>query len=61
MNQTVKNLIENYEEYIEVIDEMIAEIKCKDCDGNYKACRFCRLEILDDLKENLLKLAEEAE
>ncbi|MZQ74917.1 MAG: hypothetical protein GT589_02020 [Peptoclostridium sp.] len=61
MNQIVKNLIENSEEYREVIEEMIAGSKCEDCDGNYKACRFCRLEILEDLSENLLKLEMEAE
>jgi len=68
MNQVVKRLIDGSEQYREVIEEIIAETKCDDChvnfkDGNYKtwACRFCRLEILEDLSENLLKLELEAE
>lgn len=56
LQETIKELQEKSEDYISALEETISESECKDCNGNYKACRFCRLEILNDLKENLVKL-----
>ena len=58
MEEVIKELKEKAEDYIETLEEIINENKCKDCNGDYKACRFCRLEILDDLKRNISKFSE---
>lgn len=56
INEIVADIKENQENYNQVIDGIVEELKCDDCiDETFKACRFCRFEILKDLQNNINK------
>lgn len=53
-SQLLKNIKEKQENYNKIINEIIEELKCKDCIE--LDCRFCRLIILQEMQSNVNKL-----
>lgn len=56
MNEIVEDIVDKQESYVEILVDIIQELKCNDC--SWQCGEFCRLLVLKDLQNNINKLAD---
>lgn len=56
IDELLEDIKENQENYNQVIDGIIEELKCEDCIE--LDCRYCRLKTLKELQSNINKICD---